>query len=262
MKHTRLREWGKKMQLNKGEVVLVSSDTRKMLLSAMRQNETLDLNQWIDGIIDCIGEEGTLLFPTYNWDFCNGLPFHYLNTLGETGSLGNLALKRGDFKRTKHPIYSFAVYGKDKEYLCDLENTDSFGLDSPFAYLHKKGAKNVLLDVDLQQCFTFVHYVEEQSGAVPYRFLKHFTSQYYDEKEHCEEKTYSMFVRDFELNTTTCLYPMEAILKEKKKIQEIKINQSNIMILNLAEVYPIINEDITQNASRSIAKYLGQDTIS
>ena len=79
MKHTRLREWGKKMQLNKGEVVLVSSDTRKMLLSAMRQNETLDLNQWIDGIIDCIGEEGTLLFPTYNWDFCNGLPFHYFN---------------------------------------------------------------------------------------------------------------------------------------------------------------------------------------
>ena len=32
-----------------------------------------------------------------------------------TGSLGNLTLKRKDFLRSVNPIYSFSIFGKDKQ---------------------------------------------------------------------------------------------------------------------------------------------------
>ena len=39
-----------------------------------------DTNQIIDTIVDKIGKTGTLLLPTYNWDFCTGLRFDYFNS--------------------------------------------------------------------------------------------------------------------------------------------------------------------------------------
>ena len=55
-------------------------------------------------------EKRNILFPTFNWDFCKGKSFNYNNTRSMTGSLSNVALKRPDFKRSKNPIYSFAVW--------------------------------------------------------------------------------------------------------------------------------------------------------
>ena len=63
--------------------------------------------------------------------------FDYKKTPSNCGSLSNIALQRSDFKRTKHPIHSFAVFGKHKNYLCNLENKSSWGEDSPFKFLYK-----------------------------------------------------------------------------------------------------------------------------
>ena len=48
-----------------------------------------------------IGNTGNLLFPTYNWSFCEGKEFDYKNTKSLCGTLSNIALQRKDFKRTK-----------------------------------------------------------------------------------------------------------------------------------------------------------------
>lgn len=87
-----------------------------------------------------VGAEGTLLFHTFFWSFCHGGTFDYDKTLGETGILSNRALKRLDFIRTQHPIYSFAVWGKDARYLAALNNVDAFAHDSPFEYMYQKNA--------------------------------------------------------------------------------------------------------------------------
>ena len=40
--------------------------------------------------------------------------YDFYKTPSSVGSLGNYVLGRGDFRRTRNPIYSFAVIGKDQ----------------------------------------------------------------------------------------------------------------------------------------------------
>jgi len=57
--------------------------------------------------------------------------------------------------------------------LLSFTNESSFGSDSPFAYLHREKGKMLMIGVDYQSSFTFVHYVEE-CRQVNYRYIKTF----------------------------------------------------------------------------------------
>ena len=96
-----------------------------------------------------------------------------------TGAINIVTSK--DFKRTKHPIHSFAVFGKHKNYLCNLENKSSWGEDSPFKFLYKN-AKNLFIGIDYKNGFTMDHYFEQLTN-VKYRYHKDFKSTYIDEKK-------------------------------------------------------------------------------
>lgn len=245
--------------IKKGDVVFISSDVLRMFCLGRELKCPVDLHYFIDILTDKVGSSGTLLFPTYNWDFCKGITFDYNKTPSRTGSLGAYALKHPGFKRTKHPIYSFAVWGKDKDYLCSLNNIHSFGVDSPFAYLKEKNALNILLDVGFERCFTFAHYVEEQSGCVKYRYQKMFHAKYIDESGITSDASYSMFVRDLELNVVNCITPLITIMEKKGIIQKKKIHSIIIYRLRLGDAYPVIEDDIIHNKSRNIGTYIGQE---
>ena len=58
------------LQLKNGDKVLVSSDILKFLLKKKEKDIEQEANRIIDNLIEKIGESGTLLLPTYNWDFC------------------------------------------------------------------------------------------------------------------------------------------------------------------------------------------------
>ena len=170
-----LSDFVDKIPIDSGDTILFSSDVTRIGLWFHKNHEHLDLNAFLDLLVEKVGSDGTILFPTYNWDFCGGKTFDYKNTLSKTGTISQAALQHSGFRRTQHPIYSWAVSGKDKDFLCSLENTDSFGQDSPFNYLYEKHGKNIILDVSMQNSFTFVHYVEECVG-VSYRYIKNFTA--------------------------------------------------------------------------------------
>lgn len=179
--YIRLEEYPKRMKIQKGDAIFISSDVKIMLWDAKMNTGEFDLLLFIDSLKKAVGEDGTIIFPTYNWDFCQGKTFNYRTTPCRTGTLGALALKQDGFKRTKHPIYSFAVWGRHQDYLCSLTNKDSFGMDSPFAFFKKHNVKNYIIDVSLKNSFTYVHFVEQQSGLVNYRYLKNFQGNYIDE---------------------------------------------------------------------------------
>ncbi|UTC68220.1 MULTISPECIES: AAC(3) family N-acetyltransferase [unclassified Treponema] len=240
-----------------GDIVLFTSDAVRLGYYFHKNKENFDINELLDLILNKIGTAGTVLFPTYNWDFCKGIQFDYKNTPSQTGSLSQAALKHSAFKRTKHPIYSWAVAGKDREYLCELNNTDSFAEDSPFAYLYKKNGKNIILDVSMQNSFTFVHYVEQTVG-VSYRYVKNFSANYIDETGMESLRTYSMFVRDYDMDAEVNLEPLENYLLDNKIIEETKIACSRILSIPLNKTFDIIKEDILNNQSKMIATYKGQ----
>jgi aminoglycoside 3-N-acetyltransferase len=169
-----------------------------------------------------------------------------------------VALKRADFKRTQHPIYSFAVWGRYQNELCQMENKDSFGVDSPFDFFNKHNVKNYIIDVSLKNCFTYAHYAEENSGVVAYRYIKNFTGGYIDEYGTESQRTYSMFVRDLNLDVINLIDPIEKDFLEQGAESIIKINSSEIKKIALQPVYDILIEDIIHNKSRKLCTYIGQ----
>lgn len=236
------------LDISEGDVVLVGSDITRLAVEALRNGEKFEVHTFIDGLINKVGGNGTLLFPTFNWDFCKGGTFDYHHTVSKTGALTNAALKRKDFVRTRHPIYSFAVWGRDKNKLYQMNNISSFGSDSPFAYLHKEKAKMLMIGLSYQHSFTFVHYVEEME-KVTYRFMKPFSGIYIDENGRGSVRTYTMYVRDLDKSVVTRINPIGEEL-EKRNISRCKtINGVSFCFIHLFEAYEVIREDILHNGA-------------
>lgn len=252
-----LKDIIKQLPIETDDNLFITSDVKQLLYSCIEHKDETDLNVLIDSMIEAVGSEGTIVIPTFNWDFCKGKAFDYYKTPCKTGSLGKFALKREDFKRTKHPIYSFAVWGKGQRELCAMDNKSSFGADSPFTYVTKHHFKNLLIDKDCQHSFVYVHYVEEQVG-ISYRYLKDFTADYTDESGKTYPATYSMNVRDLDLDVQITIYPLEEDFVKAGVSKRYKINDIEYKMIDLAGAYPIIADDVANNRSRKVSTYIGQ----
>ena len=251
------RHWG----LRRGDAVLLSSYISRILLNCKEHGERFNPNLFFDSILDVIGEEGTLLIPTYSWDFCHQTAFDYKKTKSQVGVLGDQALRNPKFQRTRHPLYSFAVAGKDQQLLCDMNNVSSFGSDSPFAYLERVHAKQVMMDVEYDQLwgFTYVHYVEEKVvDKIPYRFLKTFEAPYIDENGETTIRHYSMLVRNLDMEVVNELPPMAEALVMKGILKSNLINGINYGVVDLNASTEVIMQDILENKSRLFTRYKGQ----
>lgn len=245
------------LKIEKGDVILLTSDITDLFLQCQENGEILDVNILLDNFQEAIGEEGTLLIPTYNWGFCQGKAFDYKKTPSKTGAIGNAALRRKDFTRTKHPIYSFAVWGKDAVKLVEMDNIESFGPDSPFAYLEQVDAKNVFIGASLRNSFTYIHYIEQKLKA-PYRFSKVFRSHYIDQDKVDTVRDYSMYVRDLDLDVVCAPNPFVDILYANQVVQHGLINGVPYEVIRFSEVTPYIQNDILYNRSKNLCKYKGQ----
>ncbi|MCR4867531.1 MAG: AAC(3) family N-acetyltransferase [Lachnospiraceae bacterium] len=257
--YIKIRELAKHLHIHRGQNLFVTSDVKDLVYMMMEKGDETDLNILIDGMIDIIGEEGSLVFPTFNWSFCKGIPYDHYKTPCKTGTLGKLALKRPDFDRTEHPIYSFAVWGKCREDMINIRNKSSFGADSPFTYMMEHDFDNLFIDKDLQHSFVFVHYVEEQNGPVPYRYLKDFTADYTDRNGICEKRTYSMNVRDLDMDVENRIYPYEPEFIEKGIMERFFVNGLEFKMIDLKRSYDIIADDVRNNKSRKLCSYIGQE---
>jgi aminopeptidase-like protein len=151
-----------------------------------------------------------------------------------------------DFKRTRHPIYSFAVKGKLREIFLSCDNVSSFGMDSPFGLLWKLNGKIVLWDVNYQRSFTFAHFVE-QINNVDYRYEKIFTALYVDEHGKEELGTYSMFVRNLESGIITHLEPMGKILEDEGVSKVRDFHGLRVRVLSCKEAFERINLELKRN---------------
>ena len=65
--YIKLKDLAKYLHINRGDNIFVTSDVKQLLYLLISNDDDTDLNILIDGIIDIIGKEGTLVFPTFNW---------------------------------------------------------------------------------------------------------------------------------------------------------------------------------------------------
>lgn len=183
------------LALQQGDILDVASDMFSIGSYCYECGLQFDPNHLIDAIIAKVGDEGTVMIRTFTWDFCNGKGFDIRKSCGQVGRLGNVARKRPDFQRTKHPIYNWMVKGKYADYLTSLENVNGVGDDSPFAFMSQNHAKFCVLGtVAAGDANTFFHYCENHIG-VPYRKEKIFEGEYIDQEGKKSIRRYSVLVR-------------------------------------------------------------------
>ncbi len=242
--------------IQKGDIVYLVSDILELGVVAKENGEKFDRNVFIDTLLEKVGPEGTVLIPTFNWGFCKGETFDIRKTVSRTGALGNAAIRRDDFKRTKHPIYSFMVWGKDTEKLTGMDPKDGFGPGSIFEYMHRENAKALVVGLHTMAGLTFCHYVEQAVG-VPFRYVKDFTAEYIDEEGNSSLKTYSMCVRDLDMDPQYVddFRPLGNILEALNVSVNYEFNGIEFHVVDLVNMYKVEEIDILVNDSRNMYVY-------
>lgn len=245
------QEIPKALGIQKGDCVYLASNIMPFAFYAAKNGEKLDMNLFLDAFMEAVTEEGTLLIPTFHFDFSNKGVYDYKKTPCFTGALGNAALSRTDFKRTLHPMHSFAVWGKDTKLLTSMKNLNSFGDDSPFAYMQETNVLQVMLGADYKEAMTFVHFVERRAD-VPYRFFKKFTGEYTDESGETSTRTYEYPARYLEMGSSEQFNRIGAILEEKGIAKKISINDVPVILTRLGDCYDTIYSDAKENKARNL----------
>ena len=242
--------------IRKGDILYISSDIKTLLFKLSEEYGVKTKTQRseafgfiVDAFQNVVGEEGTLLFPVFSWDWCRGKGFDVLRTKGEVGTLSNWVMtNRKDFKRTRHPMYSFMVWGKDADYLVGMDNQDAWSHSSPFYYFHIHGAKQLLFNIEAYQGLTFGHYMEQEVG-VPYRHPKYFFGAYTDEQGITETRMYSMYVRDMDFDSGCGIH--NEWLIQNGVANYVEWEDNRLTVVDLQKCYPLIHHDMVKENGKN-----------
>ncbi len=165
-----LIEGFKNIGLNKGDSVMAHSS-----LKAFGYVEG-GADTIIDALIEVIGEQGTIIMPTFTLSFMNAQApvFDVKNSPSEVGKITEIFRTRNNVYRSKHITHSVAIWGKDAKYIASLPSGTAWGDDSPFKWLLDKDGYILMLGTDYKTC-TLIHKAEEDL-QVPYRYMKTYPS--------------------------------------------------------------------------------------
>jgi len=222
----------KEMGVAKDDVLFVHSDVSVFGFLGRKDRDYL-LSSLVDAVKAAV-PQGTIIMPTFSYSFCKEEVYDIEETKSTVGALTEFFRGLSDVQRTRHPIFSVGVWGKDKEYFLDV-GKDSFDKDSIFGKIHGKKAKIVFLGAPFQSC-TFIHYIEQMHG-VPYRFIKTFKGTIKDKGKTCEDKcTYLVRYLD-EREVTVDLGRFKDYLIKNNHMRAMKLGNGRIMVVGAETLF-------------------------
>ncbi len=150
--------------IKKGDTVLVHSSFKSMGKVIGGAEDV------IGGFLDVIGDEGTLVFPTFTQkDFANAYETWHIDKPSDTGYLTNYFRLREGSIRSDQATHSVSACGKHAAYLTKTHGhthkrfgnmgDTPFSADSPWEKMYNMDVKVVLLGVG-ESSTTFRHYAE------------------------------------------------------------------------------------------------------
>ena len=139
----------KELGIKEGDVILVHSSFNSL------GNISNDPDEVINASLTVLGKNGTLIVPTFNFDFCNGKLFNVNETPSQMGIITEFVRKNPSSIRTKDPVYSFAIMGKLKDELGKLVYDSCYGKDSMFSQLRKYKGMYIIIKVPVISRFVF-----------------------------------------------------------------------------------------------------------
>lgn len=237
-----------KLELVNYDVLYLYSDLRE--LGKLRDSRSSKA-EFLDQIIDLlIKSSGTLIVPTFSYT-TDGI-FYPKSTPTYLGALNSRIVKRIDFVRSDHPLFSHAGTGSYASLLDDIDKS-AFGKESVYGRLHNLNhlrAAFLYIGRPVAAGNTMPHYIE-QNNSVPYRFEKTFPTKVL--KENMSYETgYSAFVR--KQNNPFNDYAFSFALASEHlykagAIKEVFLKEkfTNISIIELQNFVQILNLGLANN---------------
>lgn len=219
--------------LRPDDTVMIHGDA--LVAAQIREvDKSEQLSVLADTIIDYLAKDGTLIIPTFSYSFTNKEPFNVEQTPSKIGLFSEVFRKKPGANRSRHPIFSVVIFGKNAEDYIDCSISDCFGPNTIFDKLYKKNAKIMCLGCGLNQ-ITFTHYIEQQHN-VPYRFNKSF-SGIIESTEKKEEIITDYFVRDLNIKSYLNLDTLKKSLIEKELLTISPIGRIGFYLVNSVEFF-------------------------
>jgi aminoglycoside 3-N-acetyltransferase len=159
--------------------------------------------------------EGTLVIPTFNFKFNDGIPYNFYSTKSHMGILTKCARTHPLALRTLNPVYSFAAFGKNSHLFDGIDNKSWYGSDSLFAFIHKLNFNICILDLEDKDSMTFAHYCEERYKAL-WRHYKEFKGKYTSKDKITTIKKYLGYVINLEEGVISTFNPASELLRDSK----------------------------------------------
>jgi aminoglycoside N3'-acetyltransferase len=179
---------------------------------------------------------GTLIMPTFNFDFNKGQAWDVRTTPSKMGVLTEVVRQDPRARRVFHPFYSFAILGKHAEMLGNLRYKSAYERNSVFGKLRDLDGKIMVIGLSYNDSMTFFHHIEQMEG-VDYRFLKQFTGQVTDAEGTTYTDTFEMLVRDIDKGVLTMVDPMGNLMEEQGVIKSAQIGEAAVKLMKANEAY-------------------------
>ena len=120
------------------------------------------LETYLEAILEVIGPEGTLAVPTFNFGFCRGEVFDPETTPSiDMGVFSEYIRQRPASRRTKHPMQSLAVLGKDADEFSAIDTRSAFEDGSVFDEMIECEYKLLFLGANIQSA-SLAHWSEQR----------------------------------------------------------------------------------------------------
>lgn len=213
--------------------IIIFSDLLSLISNKKKFNATIKETERIVKIL--IKNKNTIVLPTYNLKFPHLKFTGYSEKFITTGSLVKHVLKKFKFKRTKKPMYNYAVLGPNTKKIINLKQSTAWGNDSVIGYLsNDKNALGLGVNTDLWSfSWVTIHCCEEKL-KVPYRYWKVFEGKNINSGKKVYER---MFVRYSKKKVNLHQKKILKKLFEEKKLFKIEGIYANYSILNLNQYY-------------------------
>lgn len=186
----------KKLGVSFGDTICIHSEIFSLGRPLVPRDEFLSIIT--QSFLDSVGYEGTVLMPTFTYSFCRGEVYDIKNSKSTMGVLSEFFRKQSGVVRTSDPIFSFAVWGKNRSGFLKDHN-DCFGKDCVYETLLKNKGKLISFGSG-KFWYTFAHYAE-QVAKVSYRYFKEFDGTFIDQDGTSHIKKVKYFVRYLDKNS-------------------------------------------------------------
>jgi len=231
-------------------VVFIASNVRRIALHEKNNGRSFDANVFIDSFQQAL-PDGTIIIPAYTDLLKSGDTFDIEKSVPTSGALSRKVLKRHDFVRTDDPLHSVMVWGKKSSEVLALEDKSTFGTDSIFGFLHREKAKMLFIDVEFEESFTFIHYVEEILDVDYRKYFNITINRKLKDKSDAKEIRFHTKKKGI----ITQLKKLETDMKHEGILTSFPINEIDINKLNLDIAYTRIKKEIEFNGGKDLHRF-------